>query len=89
MLRLLPDSSCADAVPDTSEAADAPRPVPSLVLAIGDELATTGVIGLLVCGLTFELTGEPQPAARKLQFSPAVARPAVGSPVERRVRPHC
>ena len=47
LLRLRPDSSCVDAVPGTSEAAEAPFPVPSLVLAPGDEFTTARDIGLL------------------------------------------
>ena len=38
------------------------------------------------CGLTFELTGKRQPAARMQNKKTAAARPAVGFPVERMVR---
>ena len=44
---LRPASSCVYAVPETSEIAEGPCPVPSLVLAPGDEFTTTRDLGPL------------------------------------------
>ena len=93
-LRLRPDWSCVAALRDSSEAADLPCPVRSLVLATGDDFAPARAIGPLVCGLTFELRGRRRQDARPgpvkiYRVPPARAWwPAVGAPFERGVRQH-